>query len=290
MKIIGTIAATLALILSLAAHNRLGTHAETIIQLADLQTESTRLTREGFRVSDLRAQLIETRITARLSDMEQKRQAVLAEVAGLHNKIESISGVVKAPAETIAAVYRVSIFLIMPDGSLRQRGSGSGMAIDKRRVLTAAHVAGPQPGMAYMIDIFDVNGKYVRSVPAKIVRTNDSDVNPELDVALLEAAEDLPHYQPLVYGDAEVNDVIYCIGASAGMSPYHVFFGLLAGKTSVPYPGMYDAAMLGLPGNSGGPVFNAKHEFIGVLVRGVTGGIILFVPAKTVKTFLNAIG
>lgn len=209
-------------------------------------------------------------------------------LSDLHDRVTALVDGGKVPAATLASVYRVSIGRTTGPNSITIFGYGSGMAIDKRHVLTAGHVADPLQGDIFRIDIFDINGVYVRSIDAKIVKSNNADLEPNKDLGLLEVAEDLPHFTPLDYGAVEVNDAIYCVGASYGYSPYHVFFGMLAAKASIPFTGLYDAAMCSMPGNSGGPVFNSKHQFIGVLVRGITGGLTAFVPVNTVKEFLNS--
>ena len=163
-------------------------------------------------------------------------------------------------------------------------GMGTGFAISPWHIVSAAHVA--VKDATFFLDVFDQEGVYVESVPMMLLKVDRSD--PNKDLALFKTFKELPNHTVLRYGTARVGDWCYTVGARHGQVPFCVGWGILATKQHETFPGMWMATILAAPGNSGGPVYNAKHQLLGVLVRGFPGaGMTLFVKADTVKAFLD---
>lgn len=182
----------------------------------------------------------------------------------------------------VYSTYRIGVYY-----HDRFIGSGSGTAISKRQILTAGHVAKVHPGVTFQCDMFDEKGMYKRSVPLKIVRSNGFD-DESNDLALMEAAEDLPYFVDIKYGTAAENDFLYVIGAAKGCSPQHIGIGRYKERYSDEVFGLSSIACVLAGGNSGGGVWNFKHELMGVLVQGDPNTTFcLFVTADKVQAFLN---
>lgn len=188
------------------------------------------------------------------------------------------------PLKQVYSHYRITIFR-----HERQIGSGSGVAISPRRILTAGHVAIGFPGVTYHCDLFSDAGRFQRSIPLHIVATNGP-ASAADDLGLLEADEDLPYCIDMKYGTAEIGEFIYIIGAAYGTSPQHVSVGRYTERDNPEVPGLSAAFVILAPGNSGGGVFNFRHELMGILVQGETGTTYsLFVPVNRIQTFLDGV-
>lgn len=164
--------------------------------------------------------------------------------------------------------------------------TGTGTAIDKRHILTAAHVVfTPEvqpPGLKhfYTIDCFDEDGAYKKSIKAKLVK-DDKD----LDLAVLETESDLPHFKELDYGTISIGEAVYIIGCAWSRSPFNVSWGNFVAKENEDMKGLSQCSNTVAPGMSGGGVYNQDGKFLGVIVRGTVSIGGLFVPNSTVKEF-----
>lgn len=199
------------------------------------------------------------------------------------------------PDSVLFSSYRVSVFesaLFDEDGrqvtEAQRAGSGSGVAISARLLLTAMHVADGSPGIKYEIDVYDKDGAYARSIKCKFVKCGTF---PASDIALLEAQEDLPYWiDATALGEIAVGEPLYNTGAKLGLSPYNVSWGTLASK-GFDFPdtfGLWQASLQAAPGCSGGGVYNKHHQLVGILTQGVQGyGLSWFVPAPTIAQFLG---
>jgi S1-C subfamily serine protease len=181
----------------------------------------------------------------------------------------------KIPESVLRSSYRITA-----SQNGRDADVGSGIAIDKHHLLTANHVVTASNDTK--VDIFDRDGIYLRSIPAKVVREDKDN-----DLALLEVEADLPESHTLDYGDAKVGDPAYAIGAAWGDAPYSTSSGTVVSKSNQDFKAYWQISATIACGMSGGGVYSADHKFLGIMVRGapIVGG--LFVPAATVKNFLN---
>jgi serine protease Do len=167
----------------------------------------------------------------------------------------------------------------MPGGNApERRGSGSGFIIGANgRILTNAHVV--KDADQIMVTLSD-NREY----KAKLLGLDE-----RTDVALIEIeAKGLP---TVVLGDSdriEVGEWVLAIGAPFGMS-YTATQGIVSAterslrETYVPFI-QTDAAVN--PGNSGGPLFNARGEVIGINSQILSGsggymGLSFAIPINT---------
>lgn len=159
---------------------------------------------------------------------------------------------------------------------------GTGIAIGQRLLLTALHVV--DGGETFDIDLFDEEGREIKTISAHLVSTGGS---LECDIALLAVDEDLPVYNDLEIGDFNVGEWGYVIGCAHATCPYNVYVGIFASKHRLCNFGeFYQIAVTVPPGESGGGVYNAKtHKLVGVCVRSKEG-FTLFVPIKAVLTIL----
>jgi serine protease Do len=168
-----------------------------------------------------------------------------------------------------------------PDGggqAPERRGSGSGFIIGSAgRILTNAHVVKDA-------DEITVTLSDNREFKAKVLGSDE-----RTDVALIEIeAQDLPMARLGDSDQIEVGEWVLAIGAPFGMS-YTATQGIVSAterqlrETYVPFI-QTDAAVN--PGNSGGPLFNARGEVIGINSQILSGsggymGLSFAIPINT---------
>lgn len=160
---------------------------------------------------------------------------------------------------------------------------GTGIAISSRRILTAAHVI--EDGTTYELDMFEEDGKELRTIPLHLIKTAPKD-----DLALLEADEDLPYWNDLDLGDYSVGSWGYVVGAAHGTVPYNAYFGVFASKHG-PWkiPTCGQMALTVPPGESGGGVYSTEtNQLVGVFIRSKEG-LAFFVQAKMISEFLSSV-
>jgi serine protease Do len=159
-----------------------------------------------------------------------------------------------------------------------RRGSGSGFIIESGgRILTNAHVV--KDADEIMVTLSDN-----REFKAKVLGADE-----RTDVALIEIdAQDLPTVRLGNSDQIEVGEWVLAIGAPFGMS-YTATQGIVSAterqlrEQYVPFI-QTDAAVN--PGNSGGPLFNARGEVIGINSQILSGsggymGLSFAIPINT---------
>ena len=161
--------------------------------------------------------------------------------------------------------------------------SGSGLAIDKRHVLTAGHVCNGEDGVR--VDFVDPDGKVV-SVRGKVLKFEESDTAPfDNDLGLIKLNDDAPAFVKAKLGKDVVGEEGYTIGAPRGLMPRNIMVGIFGGR----HEHIDVRALSGAnqPGSSGSAVFNDKHEIVGVLVSGESALLIYFIPVGDIEEFLK---
>ncbi|MFQ5763163.1 MAG: S1C family serine protease, partial [Candidatus Bathyarchaeia archaeon] len=160
-------------------------------------------------------------------------------------------------------------------------GSGSGFVYDEMgHILTNNHVIQG----AIEIDVLFEDGIVVS---ASVVGTD-----PFSDLAVLQL-ESLPRdLKPVTLGDSsalKVGEQVIAIGSPFGLSGT-VTVGvvsqtsrLLPGQTGYPIPNVVQIDAAVNPGNSGGPLLNAKGEVVGITTAGVGINLNFAIPSNTVK-------
>jgi S1-C subfamily serine protease len=143
-----------------------------------------------------------------------------------------------------------------------QSGLGSGVLVEKKQVLTAAHVV-------QTADSVTVHFHNKTAIKARVVASS-----PNTDVALLELDGNPAGLSPAPIGDSDkvkVGSQVFIIGAPYGLA-YTLTTGHISNRIKVPEVTsrlvplelfQTDAAIN--QGNSGGPLFNMKGEVIGVV-------------------------
>jgi serine protease Do len=158
--------------------------------------------------------------------------------------------------------------------------SGSGFAFN-----SAGHVITNQHVIAGLASLRAVTAGG-EEVPATLIG-----VDPVSDLAVLSLAEAPIHHLSLRQVPARVGELCVALGSPLGLYPQSASLGVVSGVArSVPSPGdgrwiehaiQTDAAVN--PGNSGGPLVDARGEVIGVnqSMDGRGAGISFAIPAET---------
>ncbi len=128
-----------------------------------------------------------------------------------------------------------------------------------------------------------------RVLPARVAR-----VEPDLDLALLEVeAEDL---RPARLGDSgrlRVGELVFAVGHPWGQ-PWVVTAGVVSGVGSLRLPGRRVAVeairsdVRLAPGNSGGPLLDARGEVVGLNALVLGGDLAVAIPSATARRWLEA--
>lgn len=172
--------------------------------------------------------------------------------------------------------------------------SGSGVAIGRNRILTAAHLFSdngenqPAEHLAISVEVRKRVGKMQGRIwtTAKLVR-----VDPELDAAIIEIEDgSLDTVAPIDYAaTTPVGYPVFIVGAPVGISATTATLGYVAdrGRAEMLKDTHYWLASNGsYGGNSGGPVFDANTgKLIGILQAGVRGcpNVSLFLPVSVLR-------
>jgi len=201
-----------------------------------------------------------------------RRWCVLVAVAG---------GLAPVHAESVAEVYKRvadSVVVIRTEEraaperpgvvATAEAGQGSGVRIDKDRVLTAAHVV-------QVAEKIFVQMSTEETLSAKVLASD-----PSADLALLQL-ERAPMSGPIAaLGDSDsvaIGDEIFVVGAPLGMSRT-LSVGHVSGRRAAKnfYGGFSQAELLQTdasinPGNSGGPMFDMAGRVIGIVSHIIFG-------------------
>jgi S1-C subfamily serine protease len=209
------------------------------------------------------------------------------------------------PKILTTATYRVKIQSLQTNyGIVRGTTEGSGSSfgidlsdyglIDKRFLITAAHVVLQQNGMK---PVDGVEIQIRTETVKKWIKCKILVIDKDRDVAVLEASEDLPAVLKLGQ-DIEVGSPIFVSGCPAGTTPTTVA-GWLTSKDPefllAPIKcKLWQASAPFWMGNSGGPVSDAvTNKVVGMLIAGISTkeGMIphlaIVIPLEEIKTVLD---
>jgi serine protease Do len=160
-----------------------------------------------------------------------------------------------------ASVVTVHTLSMAKNGGQPTSGLGSGFLVDRERILTAAHVVGAA-------DLIRIQFHDGAQIPAVVLSSIESS-----DVALLKLVRAHPAPVVATLGDsdkARIGEPVFIIGSPFGLSQTlsighlsgRMERGLVAGGTPIVFL-QTDTAINS--GNSGGPMFNASGEVIGIV-------------------------
>lgn len=177
---------------------------------------------------------------------------------------QDLSGLFEQVKPAVVVLKTQESFVSPIDQGMKMsmQGLGSGVLIDDRRILTAAHVVqAADLVLAHFHDGQEIFAKVVASSPTG-------------DVALLELEEAPQNPSPVPIGDSDniqVGEQIFVVGAPYGLA-YTLTVGHISGRISPNDIGNNFTAMEFLQtdaainqGNSGGPMFNMDGEIIGIV-------------------------
>jgi len=207
--------------------------------------------------------------------------------------------------ETVAAIKKATVFVRVEGDTWAATGSGFVVAADDKGVLVATnhHVASPTPpaprpgARATLTVVFDSGTKAERSYPAAVAA---SDADRDLAVLRVVGVKDAP--TPIAYADppkAFETMGVFSFGFPLGeaLSLKKGNPTVTVGKASVSSLREAEDGELGViqidgnlnPGNSGGPVVDAKGRLVGVAVSRVRDGqgIGFLVPAAEVGRLMG---
>jgi len=215
--------------------------------------------------------------------------AVVLVAAAVPARAESVGEIFKRVADSVV-VIRTSV-REAPDrpGELasNEAGLGSGVLIDKDRVLTAAHVV-------QIADTISVQFASGETLAARVIASE-----PSADLALIQLERAPMKVSMATLGDSDsvqVGDEVLVVGAPLGMSRTlsvgHISGRRVEQKLHGGFTGFEvlqtDASIN--PGNSGGPMFNMQGKVIGVVSHIIFGeagaGGLGFVATSNMATSL----
>jgi S1-C subfamily serine protease len=208
----------------------------------------------------------------------------------------AIKSLPQAPAHSVSAIARMQ-----SETWLVKTPSGAGSAIHLRAVnglpqlLTAAHVVDDLESNAVVI-VSQLrrgpDGYTARyEVKARVVW-----VRSDWDVALLEAATPEGFGPGAVFGKTaligdKLRHVGFFLGSDMGQSYSEGIVSALDVRPVLPgwpWKNALDQMILsGLPGSSGGPIFNDRGEVVGILVGGYNCSIMFYVPVRQILPLLK---
>ncbi len=165
-----------------------------------------------------------------------------------------------------------------------QKGSGSGIVINARYgiILTAAHVV--------------VDCREVRVVTRSGIEYEPKDIKiySEYDVALIIIGKKIDATPASFSVNTPlVGDTVYVCGSPYGYRQFNSLSkGILSGidRKTGNYPGvLYQTDATVLPGNSGGPWYNAEGQLIAMTTmwRPYSGNVGFGIPISTLKNYLT---
>jgi S1-C subfamily serine protease len=180
----------------------------------------------------------------------------------------------------IEKVLPACVYVEAVDDAGERMWSGSGVVLEDR-VLTAAHV---MEGAAYF-RILDVDGNEIRYIGFERNHENDFGwfyLHPN-------DAGKIPHAEIADSNSLKLGEEVIVIGASLGLENFpNITCGVVSGlKRTHEFFGedfQLQVDAQSWPGNSGGPVFNAKGQVMGLLIGGIWGfdGFSIVVPSELI--------
>ncbi len=190
----------------------------------------------------------------------------------------ALSGAISAAASAMVERVRPSVVLVRSGG----RGAGAGVIWrSDGGIITNAHVVAHTRGEVQVIlaDGRELTGKVVNS-------------NPTLDLALLEVdAKDLPAALVADSSTLRVGELVFAVGHPWGQRDY-VTAGIVSGlgNIGVPHTGrtaQYIRSDVHLaPGNSGGPLLNARGEVVGINAMVFGGDMGVAIPSHVATAWV----
>jgi S1-C subfamily serine protease len=152
--------------------------------------------------------------------------------------------------------------------STGESGLGSGVLIDKDRVLTAAHVV-------QIAESIFVQVSSEETLSAKVIASD-----PSADLALIQLERAPMKGSPATLGDSDavgIGDEVFVVGAPLGMS-HTLSVGHVSGRRMAnnSYGGFAESELLQTdasinPGNSGGPMFDMNGRVVGIVSHIIFG-------------------
>lgn len=179
-------------------------------------------------------------------------------IAASHAAAPDFAALYETNSSSVVTIYTAGV---NPNSLQAERGLGSGVLIEKDRVMTAAHVI----KSAQSIEVHFKDGT---RVPAVVMASMEGS-----DIALLRLLE--IHPEPVVAKLADsdktrVGEPVFIIGSPFGITQTlsvghlsgRMTRGMLAGGSAIEFL-QTDTAIN--TGNSGGPMFNVRGEVIGIV-------------------------
>ncbi|MBP1465865.1 trypsin-like peptidase domain-containing protein [Candidatus Chloroploca sp. M-50] len=180
-------------------------------------------------------------------------------------------------AATLAAQARASVVQVQG----RRRGAGSGVVWrDSKTVMTNFHVIA---GVGERVELVAADDRRYR---ASLIAGN-----PRLDLALLAVEESL--LPPVVVGDSthlRVGELVFAVGNPWGMRGI-VTAGIVSAVGEIPAEQGEQAAsyirsdVRLAPGNSGGPLLNARGEVVGINAMIFGGDLAVAIPSHVAQAW-----
>lgn len=188
------------------------------------------------------------------------------------------------PEKLVRSVCRIHIF----DKDGTSEGCGSGVAYDKRHLVTARHVAiNASNGGSIKVEEYDEDGDLKEALDAKVLVIGKQD---EDDCAILEVDKDLDCFTELHPAKLHLGSTIFAIGAAYanfGFNPFTITEGHYMAKHASGAPNMSQSSNDGIGGMSGGGCFDEKGDFVGIAIACMQKDALLFLPAETVMKYIE---
>lgn len=187
------------------------------------------------------------------------------------------------PKEVMLAHYRIAIKNTMG----RRIDCGTGVAFEKRKLITAEHVIShcthKDDDCTIEVDLCDENGDFTgKHIAGKLGRWELA-----LDQAIVETDEDLPHVIDLHFTKPAFGDRIYAVGAAWGDAPYTCASGDQVMAHNEVFDHLSQSSCTTGRGMSGGGVWTKEGQYCGMILRAADAVGTLYVPSAAVQKFIQ---